>query len=81
MKEIMAVEEGAAKVESQLINLAYWIKENYGSTMNQALKKTVIPVKNKIRNIEKKTIVLNLNSEQLEEKIKQYKKEKCKSKT
>ena len=69
MKEIMAVEEGAAKVESQLINLAYWIKENYGSTMNQALK-TVIPVKNKIRNIEKKTIVLNLNSEQLEEKIK-----------
>ena len=38
MKEIMAVEEGAAKVESQLINLAYWIKENYGSTMNQALK-------------------------------------------
>ena len=61
-----------AKVESQLINLAYWIKENYGSTMNQALK-TVIPVKNKIRNIEKKTIVLNLNSEQLEEKIKQYK--------
>ena len=64
MKEIMAVEEGAAKVESQLINLAYWIKENYGSTMNQALK-TVIPVKNKIRNIEKKTIVLNLNSEHL----------------
>ena len=71
MKEIMAVEEGSAKVESQLINLAYWIKENYGSTMNQALK-TVIPVKNKIRNIEKKTIVLNLNSEQLEEKIKQF---------
>ncbi|MFR6560941.1 MAG: hypothetical protein ACLUR5_02205 [Eubacterium ventriosum] len=49
--------------------MAYWIKENYGSTMNQALK-TVIPVKNKIRNIEKKTIVLNLNSEQLEEKYK-----------
>lgn len=78
MKEIMAVEEGAAKVESQLINLAYWIKENYGSTMNQALK-TVIPVKNKIRNIEKKTIVLNLNSEQLEEKIKQYKKKNAKA--
>ena len=78
MKEIMAVEEGAAKVESQLINLAYWIKENYGSTMNQALK-TVIPVKNKIRNIEKKTIVLNLNSEQLEEKIKQYKRKNAKA--
>ena len=59
MKEIMAVEEGAAKVESQLINLAYWIKENYGSTMNQALK-TVIPVKNKIRNIEKKTFIYYL---------------------
>ena len=46
--------------------------------MNQALK-TVIPVKNKIRNIEKKTIVLNLNSEQLEEKIKQYKKKNAKA--
>ena len=46
--------------------------------MNQALK-TVIPVKNKIRNIEKKTIVLNLNSEQLEEKIKQYKRKNAKA--
>ena len=64
MKEIMAVEEGAAKVESQLINLAYWIKENYGSTMNQALK-TVIPVKNKIRNSQIKASV-RINYEMLD---------------
>lgn len=44
MKKISSVIEGAVEVESMLIKLAWWIKENYGSTMNQALK-TVIPVK------------------------------------
>ena len=48
MKKISSVIEGAVEVESMLIKLAWWIKENYGSTMNQALK-TVIPVKNKVR--------------------------------
>lgn len=78
MKQIISVAEGAVEAESQLINLAWWIKENYGSTMNQALK-TVIPVKNKVRSVEKKTIVLNLNHEQLQEKIAIYKKKNAKA--
>lgn len=78
MKEIISLAEGTVEVESQLINLAWWIKENYGSTMNQALK-TVIPVKNKVRNIENRTIVLNIDSKKLDEKIATYQKKNAKA--
>ena len=60
MKEIDSVVEDAASVESELIKLAWWMKENYASTMNQALK-TVIPVKKTIRSVEKKTVILKLS--------------------
>ena len=53
MKYIIRANEGAATVEKQLIELAWWIKKEYSCTMNQALK-TVIPVKKKIKNIQKK---------------------------
>lgn len=78
MKEIDSVVEDATSVESELIELAGWIKENYGSTMNQALK-TVLPVKKTVKNIEKKTVVLNLSDEQLEEKLKSYQKKNAKA--
>lgn len=48
MKYIIRANEGAATVEKQLIELAWWIKKEYSCTMNQALK-TVIPVKKKIK--------------------------------
>lgn len=73
MKEISSVVKEAVEVESMLIHLAWWMKENYGSTMNQALK-TVIPVKNKVRNKENKTIVLNLEQKDAELKLQQYEK-------
>ena len=38
IKPIAEVEENGLIIESQLIKLAYWIKDNYGSTMNDALK-------------------------------------------
>ena len=76
MKKISSVIEDAVEVESMLIKLAWWIKENYGSTMNQALK-TVIPVKNKVRAKENKTIVLNMTKEETLEKIKQYTKKRA----
>lgn len=48
VKEILSVCEGAISVEGQLIELAAWMREKYGCTMNQAMK-TVIPVKNKVK--------------------------------
>ena len=79
MKYIIRANEGAATVEKQLIELAWWIKKEYSCTMNQALK-TVIPVKKKIKNIQKKTITLNISEEEAEEKILKYKKSNAKAK-
>ena len=45
--------------------LAWWLKEQYGSTMNQALK-TVLPVKQKVKPKEKKVLRLLIPEEQLE---------------
>lgn len=78
MKEIDSVVEDATSVESGLIQLAWWMKENYGSTMNQALK-TVIPVKKTVKSVEKKTVVLNLSDTEVEEKINIYQKKNAKA--
>ena len=65
IKAVAAVDENGFTAASQLISLAWWMKERYGSTMNQALK-TVLPVKEKIRPVEKKTIRTDLPREELE---------------
>lgn len=54
IKEIAEVKTGV-QVENKLIRLAHWIREEYGSTMIQALQ-TVLPVKQKIK--QKETRVL-----------------------
>lgn len=56
IKEIREVVPGAVSVQEQMIVLAWWLKERYGCTMNQALK-TVMPVKNQVAPKEEKTIV------------------------
>ena len=78
MKEIDSVAEGATSVESGLIQLAWWMKENYGSTMNQALK-TVIPVKKTVKGVEKKTVVLKLTDEEVEQKLNLYQQKNAKA--
>lgn len=65
IKEIDSIVEGSVSAESQLIMLAWWLKEQYGSTMNQALK-TVLPVKQKVKPKEKKVLRLLIQEEQLE---------------
>ncbi len=57
MKEILSVEEKKITLESELIQIAWFIRETCGATMNQALK-TVIPVKSKTKEIEKSEISL-----------------------
>ena len=66
MKEILGPESGGITVESKLIALAAWIREQYGSTMNQALK-TVLPVKKKMKAKEKKRLRLVLPPKEAEE--------------
>ncbi len=57
IRPIIAVKENGQVIESQMIALAYFIRENFGATMNDALH-TVLPVKQAVRRVEKKTVVL-----------------------
>lgn len=57
IKEILSIVKGGVLIESQMIALAGWMRENYGGTMNHALK-TVLPVKEKKKAKEQKTIRL-----------------------
>ena len=60
IKEILAVVKEGVRIESQMIALAGWMRENYGGTMNHALK-TVLPVKEKKKAKEQRTIRLALH--------------------
>lgn len=51
MKSIEAVEEKDIPVEGQLLQLAAWIRQRYGTTMNEALK-TVLPIRKQIKSVE-----------------------------
>ena len=57
IKEILRIAEGSLTVESQLIQVAAFLKKRYGSSMLQALK-TVMPVKNKVRHRQETNIFL-----------------------
>ncbi len=48
IKDIAGVAVHGVTAQTRLIRLAWWLKERYGSTMNQALK-TVLPVKQKVK--------------------------------
>ncbi|MGN1313481.1 MAG: primosomal protein N' [Lachnospiraceae bacterium] len=65
IKELCGPADGGF-VEERLIRLAAWIREQYGSTMIQALQ-TVLPVKKQVKAKEKQRIVSLLPSHQLSE--------------
>ena len=48
MKPILSLSEKAVPIEAQLIELAVWMKETYGCTLNQALK-TVLPSRRRVK--------------------------------
>ncbi len=63
IKPIQQVITDAPMIESHLIYLAYWIRENFGGTMNEALK-TVIPVRKAVKIKEQRSIELLVDPEQ-----------------
>ena len=58
-KELIGVHKGSVPIESQLIALAGWMRKNYGSTMNQALK-TVLPIKKQTKQVEHRSVTLGI---------------------
>jgi len=75
IKDISGIINQELTVESQLIQLAYKIKNTYGSTMIQALK-TVVPVKRQINAVKTKFYRLQLDSGTLEDLYKENMKNK-----
>lgn len=71
MKPISKILEQETQIECMLIELADWIKENYGSTMIQALK-TVIPIKQKIKPKQNRYVKLLLGKEEAKIKLEEY---------
>ncbi len=62
MKDIHSVVTDSVGAESRQIQLAAWIRRNYGGTMIQALK-TVLPVKKTVKAKEYKKLVLTADRE------------------
>lgn len=71
IKPILDVPTNALVIESHLIHLAYWIKDTFGATMNDALK-TVIPVKRSVKKKEKRSIHLNITKDLANEKLLEF---------
>ncbi len=71
MKAIDSICENSVAVEADLISLAAWLKKQYGGTMIQSLK-TVLPVREKTKQLVKKTIILRLDKEGAKEKLLLY---------
>ncbi len=70
MKEITSVDAKGITVESSQIQIAYWMKRQYGSTTITALK-TVLPVKQKLKRLEKKKATRCISAEELRTVIEQ----------
>ena len=71
IKAIDSICEKSIAVEANLISLAAWLRKQYGGTMIQALK-TVLPVREKTKQLISKTIVLQLQQEQAMEQLAIY---------
>ncbi len=63
IRDIEDVVPDSLAIDERMIKLAYWMKTSYGSTINQALK-TVIPVKEKVRQENRKTVRLLTSPEE-----------------
>ncbi len=63
-KDITSVIKDSVVIESQLLALAGYIRENYGSTMNEALK-TVLPIKKQIKSVQTHWLSCHVQGEEL----------------
>lgn len=71
IKAVHSIVTNQVPVEGQLIQLAAWMKDTYGSTMYQALK-TVMPVKETVRPVEHKTLRLAVEPAEGELRLLEY---------
>ena len=80
LKNICGISSAEETTESRLIALAAWMRENYGSTMIQALK-TVLPIQEKMKAKEKRYLCLKISREEAEKLLEELEKTRCKART
>lgn len=68
IKDIDSVCEKQIGIDDRMISLAFWMREQFGSTANEALK-CVLPVKRIIKNKVEKQIIPLLEVEKLQEEL------------
>lgn len=78
-KSILEIVKQGVVAESHLLSLAYWIKENYGATMNDAIK-AVLPVRREIREKVRRTVYPRAARAELEEVLAEYRRKNYKAK-
>ncbi len=71
IKDIVEIDREKMQVEGQLISLAYWMREQYGTTMIQCLK-TVLPVKDKMAKKEERKVELSIDKEEAKKLLEEY---------
>lgn len=77
MKELISIPCEGIPIESQLIHLAYWMKQTYGAALNDALK-TVIPVKQTVKHKERRYISLRASKEEALAALEEFRRKKNK---
>ena len=80
LKNICGISSAGETTESRLIALAAWMRENYGSTMIQALK-TVLPIQEKMKAKEKRYLCLKISREEAEKLLEELEKTRFKART
>ena len=75
IKDILKKSENGIKIESKLIELAYWLKSNYGGTVNEALR-SVLQVPKQIERIKARTVSLLIDINTAKEKLEEFKRKK-----
>lgn len=75
VKSIDSLSENDLSISDSRIELAKWMKRNYGSTMIAALK-TVLPIKDKVKPSVKRTVIRNKSIEEIDRYISEALKKK-----
>lgn len=79
IKDILRKSENGINIESKLIELAYWMKNNYGGTVNEALR-AVLQVPKTVERIRARTVSLLCNEDEAKLKLNEFVKKKYSAK-
>lgn len=75
VKDILRRSETSVQIEGKLIKLAYWLKSNYGGTVNEALR-SVLQAPRKIERIKERTVSLLKGREEAEDILREFERKK-----